>query len=90
MVFFPKNSACRGLISCLFIFLFPVRQKHAENVPDKLSESEFWTRFFQSHYFHRDRITFSSKDLFADCVHADEKGEYFKLIVSGHGLLPVS
>jgi len=51
-----------------------VRQKHYENVPDKMSEEDFWTRFFQSHYFHRDRVNLSSKDLFADCAKTDEQG----------------
>ena len=55
--------------------MFSVKKKHAEYVPDKLSEAEFWTKFFQSHYFHRDRINLTSKDLFADCAKSDEQGE---------------
>jgi transcription initiation factor TFIIH subunit 1 len=51
-----------------------VKKKHAECVPHTLSESEFWTRFFQSHYFHRDRININSKDIFSECAKQDEEG----------------
>ena len=51
-----------------------VKRKHLEYVPSHLTEAEFWTRFFQSHYFHRDRINFSNKDLFAECAQNDDKG----------------
>ena len=58
-----------------------VKRKHAEYVPDRLSEQEFWTSFFQSHYFHRDRINVNSKDLFAECAILDEHGNNFLLFV---------
>lgn len=49
---------------------FPkVAKKHQELVPVKMSETEFWNKFFQSRYFNRDR----TKDLFSDCVKSDEK-----------------
>jgi len=51
-----------------------VKKKHAEYVPHEMSEGDFWTRFFQSHYFHRDRTAHSSKDLFSDCAKKDEEG----------------
>ena len=52
-----------------------VKKKHAEYVPHQMTESEFWTRFFQSHYFHRDRTALANKDLFTECAKKDEEGE---------------
>lgn len=46
-----------------------VAKRHEELVPTKMSETEFWNKFFQSRYFNRDR----TKDLFYDCFKADEK-----------------
>ncbi|KAH3877055.1 hypothetical protein DPMN_000911, partial [Dreissena polymorpha] len=77
----PETDGCNGLkynltadiIESIFRTYPIVRKKHTEYVPHEMTESDFWTRFFQSHYFHRDRMAQSSKDLFSDCAKEDEE-----------------
>lgn len=77
----PQTDGCNGLrynltsdiIECIFKTYPAVKRKHAEHVPAKLSESEFWTKFFQSHYFHRDRIVAGTKDIFTECGKIDDQ-----------------
>ena len=80
----PTHDGCNGIqynittdiIEAIFRTYPAVRRKHFDYVPHKLSDSEFWTRFFQSHYFHRDRVltgvSSNKNDLFADCDKSDE------------------
>ncbi|XP_055621631.1 general transcription factor IIH subunit 1 [Toxorhynchites rutilus septentrionalis] len=77
----PQTDGCNGLrynlttdvIECIFKTYPAVKRKHSEHVPAKLSESEFWTKFFQSHYFHRDRIAAGTKDIFTECGKIDDQ-----------------
>ncbi|MBN3303777.1 general transcription factor IIH subunit 1 isoform X2 [Amia ocellicauda] len=86
----PQTDGCNGLrynltsdlIESIFRTYPAVKQKYAENVPHNLTEKDFWTRFFQSHYFHRDRISTGSQDLFSECAKQDERG-LKSLVVQG-------
>lgn len=74
----PQTDGCNGIkynitkeiIEAIFNTYPAVKRKHFESVPHKISEQDFWQRFFQSHYFHRDRTT-SAKDFFVDSSRHD-------------------
>lgn len=75
-----KYNLTPDIIESIFKTYPAVKRKHIENVPSKLSEQEFWTKFFQSHYFHRDRVhAQGTKDLFTECARADDKAIRKKL-----------
>ena len=57
------------------IVLSVVKAKHAELVPAKMSEGEFWLQFFQSQLFHNDSIPASNskKNLFTNVLAKEQK-----------------
>jgi len=78
----PKSDGANGLvyhisfddIQSIFKCYPAVKQKYASNVPHKMSEKEFWAKFFQSYYFRRDQINTTTTDLFADCSLKENEG----------------
>jgi transcription initiation factor TFIIH subunit 1 len=50
-----------------------VKVKYLQNVPQRMSETDFWTKFFQSYYFRRDQISASAGDIFAECSIKDDQ-----------------
>jgi transcription initiation factor TFIIH subunit 1 len=76
----PVTDGCNGfkynltgeIIDSVFKAYPGVKKKYTDCVPAKLSESEFWTKFFQSHYFHRDRVATGIKDIFSDSGKIDD------------------
>lgn len=67
-----RYNLSTDVIESIFKTYPAVRKKHLECVPSQMTEQEFWTKFFQSHYFHRDRLPLL-KDLFSDCAKMDDK-----------------
>ncbi|KAI6205797.1 hypothetical protein M3Y94_00833200 [Aphelenchoides besseyi] len=54
--------------------IFKTYPKHLELVPHAMNEQEFWAKFFQSHYFHRERdMNEDPNDPFFDCDKNDVK-----------------
>ncbi|VDN35029.1 unnamed protein product [Cylicostephanus goldi] len=61
------------IIQAVFNTYPAVEKKHLELVPHEMTEAQFWTKFFQSHYFHREReVLPNPNDPFADCVKMDD------------------
>ncbi|CAB3406565.1 unnamed protein product [Caenorhabditis bovis] len=69
-----KLNLNADIIQAIFTTYPAVEKKHLEMVPHEMTESEFWTKFFKSHYFHREReVLPNPKDIFADCVKIDDE-----------------
>lgn len=78
----PKSDGTNGLVFNIssddkqsILKTYPaVKLKFFQNVPQRMSEVDFWTKFFQSFYFRKDQINLTSNDLFSDCSIKDDEG----------------
>ncbi|CDW52004.1 General transcription factor IIH subunit 1 [Trichuris trichiura] len=69
-----KFSLTSEIIDSIFLTYPAVKKKHAQLVPREMDETEFWTHFFQSQYFHRDRNQApGAKEFFSDCLEIDNE-----------------
>ncbi|OQV16357.1 General transcription factor IIH subunit 1 [Hypsibius exemplaris] len=78
----PQADGCNSvrynltpeIIGSIFKTYPAVKKKHAETVPDTMTEQVFWTKFFQSHYFHKELAGDRNSDsIFSDCAVTEEK-----------------
>ncbi|KRX87607.1 General transcription factor IIH subunit 1, partial [Trichinella pseudospiralis] len=75
-----KLNLTTEIIESIFRTYPAVKEKHKQLVPSEMTEEDFWTLFFQSHYFHRDReIAPGIKEFFADCFKIDNQDFYDQL-----------
>ena len=69
-----KLSVTHEVIEAIFRTYPSVKMKHAQLVPDKMREEDFWVQFFQSQRFHRD-VSTASKNLLSSCLADEEKSK---------------
>ncbi|RKP10094.1 hypothetical protein THASP1DRAFT_28141 [Thamnocephalis sphaerospora] len=72
-----KFTLTPQIIHAIFFQHPSVKRAYDAYVPDKLSESIFWKRYFKSRFFHRNRAVAStlveSDDIFDKCLEEDEE-----------------
>ena len=68
-----RYDILQDTIDSIFATYPAVEKKYNEYVPAHISKSDFWTRFFQSHYYSA-HTTVRTESLFHDCAKYDDKG----------------
>lgn len=88
----PEVDGCNSIqynltpdiIQSIFHTYPMIKRRHQEMVPDKITEKDFWTKFFQSQYFHKDKSNASNgakNDLFLNLAVEDEETYLQKLLM---------
>ena len=84
-----KYNLTPEMVKVIFRTYPEVKAKFLEVCPTEMSERDFWAKFFQSQYFHRDRlpnakvrltVTYNMK-LFGDILFLNE---CFKFVLGRH------
>ena len=80
-----KYTLTPSVIRNIFVQHPSVHEAYRENVPDKLSEKEFWTQYFQSRLFHdQDRLKSVSTDVNTNILDAYILKEQVQLLKGGN------
>jgi transcription initiation factor TFIIH subunit 1 len=69
-----KYTLTPQIIENIFLHHPKIKQAYVSNVPDKLSEKEFWTRCLSSAFFYKSK----AKDELFDKIAAEEQEEFSK------------
>ncbi|KAI9145061.1 hypothetical protein BKA69DRAFT_1052917 [Paraphysoderma sedebokerense] len=73
-----KYTLTPQIIHSIFLQYPSIKKAYEDNVPDKISEQEFWRRYFSSQFFHRTRMQSRSTkiegkdDIFDKCMQMEE------------------
>ena len=69
------------IMSSVFKTYPAVKKKHGEYVPHRMTESEFWTLFFQSHYYSV-HTTSRTENVFSECSKYDDRGKWVTRVIT--------
>lgn len=97
----PEVDGCNAIqynltpeiIQSIFHTYPMIKRRYLDLVPSKITEKEFWTSFFQSQYFHKNKSTnnFQKNDIFLDLAQEDEETSLQKLLMDNRDpLLDIS
>ena len=88
----PEVDGCNSIqfnltpdiIQSIFHTYPMIKRRYHEIVPSKITEKEFWTSFFQSQYFHKNKASNNNSqknDIFVELAQEDEETSLQKLLM---------